>query len=308
MGGMSMSSGGYDSLNEDNLISDALMRSCFWDLQFQKCMTITSLDGLLTGCCLVSAGLGAELPLSTILAVVIASGLADSLCISIGSMLTHKRLTDDVLDDRSNARFHLLNYKRTTKDTLIDMYIDRGEFSLSLRFPLPLLKLTFHIRTGMSNSDATRVVDVLASYPKLFVDAMLGEDHHGTDHGSEQELADPNIYPTDPDPESQTTTTTKSQKSSVIPWLQQILSSDALLTLFSFSIFCSFPVGALYLTSSNIACTVGICSLMCFILGAIKSKFYTLRPHVCGLESVSLLAISTTLSYLISSLIIKEIG
>ncbi|GMI61545.1 hypothetical protein ScalyP_jg548 [Parmales sp. scaly parma] len=286
MGGMSMSSGGYDSLNEDNLISDALMRSCFWDLQFQKCMTITSLDGLLTGCCLVSAGLGAELPLSTILAVVIACGLADSLCISIGSMLTHKRLTDDVLDDRSNARFHLLNYKRTTKDTLIDMYIDRG----------------------MSNSDATRVVDVLASYPKLFVDAMLGEDHHGTDHGSEQELADPNIYPTDPDPESQTTTTTKSQKSSVIPWLQQILSSDALLTLFSFSIFCSFPVGALYLTSSNIACTVGICSLMCFILGAIKSKFYTLRPHVCGLESVSLLAISTTLSYLISSLIIKEIG
>ena len=281
-----MSSGGYDSLNEDNLISDALMRSCFGDLQFQKCMTITSLDGLLTGCCLVSAGLGAELPLSTILAVVIACGLADSLCISIGSMLTHKRLTDDVLDDRSNARFHLLNYKRTTKDTLIDMYIDRG----------------------MSNSDATRVVDVLASYPKLFVDAMLGEDHHGTDHGSEQELADPNIYPTDPDPESQTTTTTKSQKSSVIPWLQQILSSDALLTLFSFSIFCSFPVGALYLTSSNIACTVGICSLMCFILGAIKSKFYTLRPHVCGLESVSLLAISTTLSYLISSLIIKEIG
>lgn len=233
-----------------------------------KAIAFSGLDGLVTGVGITSACVGVGFSAEGILAVSFACAFADALCMACGQALTLQLLTDDARRERNDARFHLVHFKQTTKETLVDLYVTKG----------------------VAEFDATRIVDILANYPSLFLDAMV----EGT--SSVSLFNDCSSFSSNE--------VSLGGRSTICG---SLCSSQSLAMMGSFTLFCVLPavvlkVGAIGGGGARFEYLPLVVTVpaAAFALGFFKSRFYEMHGAAVGVESCVIVFVAAIVALVIA--------
>jgi hypothetical protein len=78
--------------------------------------------------------------------------IGDALSMGVGDYLSERAEIDFAINEKRREEWEVENYIEGEKKEMVELYVGKG----------------------MSEDDATTVIDVMAKYPKIFVDTMYG--------------------------------------------------------------------------------------------------------------------------------------
>jgi len=192
---------------------------------------------------------GGGLSVSTVLIMGFSSLVADALSMGVGDALSSKAESEVILRERARERWEYDNFPEGEIKEMVDIYEGRG----------------------MSKEDATAVIQTIAKYPELFIDAMM-RDELGMDEPG---------------------TTLEHVKSGAICFTSFLINGSVPLLGFVAFLPLELDDQTLFFIS------IGLTAVTLFTLGAVKSRFTTRSWWVSGLEILVMGALTASVAYLI---------
>jgi len=122
--------------------------------KYIKSIVYGGLDGIITVFAVVASIAGAGLEVNVVIIMGIASLLADGISMGMGDYLSSKAENDYSSEERKRELWECENYIEGEIDEMIKLYVGKG----------------------MTEKDATLVVETMAKYTDIFVDTMMVEE------------------------------------------------------------------------------------------------------------------------------------
>jgi VIT1/CCC1 family predicted Fe2+/Mn2+ transporter len=122
--------------------------------KYVKSLVFGGLDGTITTFAVVAASKGGSLSADVVLLMGFANLVADGLSMGFGDYLSSKAELEFVKTEKKREKWELENYPEGEKKEMIELYMARG----------------------VSEDDATLVIETLAKYKNFFLDLMLVEE------------------------------------------------------------------------------------------------------------------------------------
>jgi len=214
-----------------------------------KTIIFGGLDGIITTFAVVAGAGGGGLSVSTVLIMGFSSLVADALSMGVGDALSSKAESEVIVRERARERWEYDNFPEGEIKEMVDIYEGRG----------------------MSKEDATAVIQTIAKYPELFIDAMM-RDELGMDEPG---------------------TTLEHVKSGAICFTSFLINGSVPLLGFVAFLPLELDDQTLFFIS------IGLTAVTLFTLGAVKSRFTTRSWWVSGLEILVMGALTASVAYLI---------
>lgn len=121
---------------------------------FIKSIVFGGVDGIITTFAVVSSTAGAQLPLGVVILMGLANLLADGLSMGVGDYLSSQAELQYAVNERRREMWETENYLEGEKNEMIEIYKKKG----------------------LTEDDAVQIIDVMAKYKDVFVDAMLVDE------------------------------------------------------------------------------------------------------------------------------------
>lgn len=219
--------------------------------QYIKSLIYGGLDGIITTFAVVAGVAGASLSAGVVLILGFANLIADGLSMAIGDYLSTKAELEYQENEREREAWEVEQYPDGEKQEMIEIYMEKG----------------------MTEEDATSIMDIVSKYNKAWVDIMMVEEL-GIIEDNESPL------------------------------------KNAIVTFISFSIFGFVPL-IIYIISSfvqvddHLSFTIAsiLTGLTLFILGALKVKLTAKNWFLSGLEMLTVGGITALAAYEIGVLL-----
>jgi len=214
-----------------------------------KTIIFGGLDGIITTFAVVAGAGGGGLSVSTVLIMGFSSLVADALSMGVGDALSSKAESEVIVRERKREKWEFDNFPEGEVKEMVEIYEGRG----------------------MSNADATSVIETMAKYPELFIDTMM-KDELGMDEPGE--LFD-------------------HVKSGAICFTSFLLNGSV--PLLGFVAFLPLKLD----DTTLFYISVGLTAVTLFTLGAVKSRFTTRSWWASGFEILVMGALTAAVAYLI---------
>eukprot|EP00611_Tribonema_gayanum_P010642 TRINITY_DN206_c8_g1_i1.p1 TRINITY_DN206_c8_g1~~TRINITY_DN206_c8_g1_i1.p1 ORF type:complete len:281 (-),score=66.11 TRINITY_DN206_c8_g1_i1:247-1089(-) len=223
--------------------------------EYLKVMVFGGLDGILTSFAVVAGAAGGGLDWPVVLVLGFSNILADALSMGVGEYLSSQAHNEYVMAEKRREEWELKNHREGEIAEMVAIFTQRG----------------------MSQEDASDVVNKMAKYDDFFVNLMMSE---------ELQLQVP---------ESQDETI----KEGFIMFLS--FATFGALPLLGYTIFPMLDPDISNAILFKVACAVTGVSL--FLMGAIKSKFATRSWYASGVEMVCLGGVCAAVAFEIGNLV-----
>ena len=122
--------------------------------QYAKSLVFGGLDGIITTFAVVAASVGGSLSTDVILLMGFANLVADGLSMGFGDYLSSQAEFEYTRAEHKREKWELDNYPEGEKQEMVELYVKRG----------------------MTESDATSVIEVMSKYKNFFLDVMMVEE------------------------------------------------------------------------------------------------------------------------------------
>ena len=122
--------------------------------KYVKSLVFGGLDGTITTFAVVAASKGGSLSANVVLLMGFANLVADGLSMGFGDYLSSKAELEFAKTEKKREKWELENYPEGEKKEMIELYMARG----------------------VSEDDATLVIETLAKYKNFFLDLMMVEE------------------------------------------------------------------------------------------------------------------------------------
>ena len=122
--------------------------------KYVKSLVFGGLDGTITTFAVVAASKGGSLSANVVLLMGFANLVADGLSMGFGDYLSSKAELSTAKTEKKREKWELENYPEGEKKEMIELYMARG----------------------VSEDDATLVIETLAKYKNFFLDLMMVEE------------------------------------------------------------------------------------------------------------------------------------
>eukprot|EP00301_Raphidiophrys_heterophryoidea_P024102 c7715_g1_i1.p1 GENE.c7715_g1_i1~~c7715_g1_i1.p1 ORF type:complete len:301 (-),score=82.11 c7715_g1_i1:457-1272(-) len=119
-----------------------------------KSVIFGGLDGIVTTFAVVAGVAGAGLDNNVVIILGFANVIADGISMGLGDYLSEKAEMEFIQNEKRREEWEVQNYIEGEKKEMIDLYTGRG----------------------MTEEDATIVIDIMSKYQNIFVDTMLVEE------------------------------------------------------------------------------------------------------------------------------------
>jgi len=119
-----------------------------------KSVIFGGLDGIVTTFAVVAGVAGANLDNHVVIILGFANVVADGISMGLGDFLSERAELEFVKNERRREEWEVQNYIDGEKKEMVDLYTAKG----------------------MTEEDATTVIDVMSKYHNIFVDTMLVEE------------------------------------------------------------------------------------------------------------------------------------
>eukprot|EP00158_Paraphelidium_tribonemae_P001969 Partr_v1_DN25003_c0_g2_i1_m51136 putative vacuolar iron transporter len=119
-----------------------------------KSIVYGGVDGIITTFAIVSGTVGAGLSIGVVIVLGVANILADGLSMGVGDYLSSTAEIDYAINERKREEWETENYLEGEKLEMVEIYEGKG----------------------LSREDAVAIIDVMAKYKDVFIDAMLVDE------------------------------------------------------------------------------------------------------------------------------------
>eukprot|EP01029_Cantina_marsupialis_P026266 TRINITY_DN7004_c0_g1_i1.p1 TRINITY_DN7004_c0_g1~~TRINITY_DN7004_c0_g1_i1.p1 ORF type:complete len:297 (-),score=94.52 TRINITY_DN7004_c0_g1_i1:576-1466(-) len=119
-----------------------------------KSFVFGGVDGIVTIFAVVAAINGADLNVEIILLIGFSNLLADAIAMGIGDYLSEKAELDFIASEQAREKWELENYPEGERKEMIEVYENKG----------------------LSNEEATTVIDIFMRHPDVFLTLMMKEE------------------------------------------------------------------------------------------------------------------------------------
>jgi hypothetical protein len=119
--------------------------------EYIKSIIFGGMDGIITTFAVVSGATGGGLGIDVILILGFSNIIADALSMGVGDALSTKAENEFIMKEREREAWELENHPEGEKAEMYAIFEEKG----------------------LSKEDAKRIIDIMATYPDFFVDAMM---------------------------------------------------------------------------------------------------------------------------------------